>query len=281
MRVFTDPKAFAAACREARTRGELGLVPTMGYLHEGHASLMDAARRHRTSALTIFVNPTQFAANEDLSRYPRDLAGDLRIAEQHGVDLVLAPDDPKVVYPDGFQTWVEPGALATDLEGALRPGHFRGVATVVLKLLNLAHASHAYFGQKDYQQLAVVRRLVRDLDVPVEIVGCPIVREPDGLAMSSRNVYLTPDQRQRALGISRGVQAARRAVADGVRDARQIEQAALGLIGPLADAVDYVTVRDADSLEPIDVVTPGRAVLLVVARFGKTRLLDNAVLGAA
>jgi pantoate--beta-alanine ligase len=190
MRVFEDPKAFQAACLDAREEGDLGFVPTMGYLHDGHEALMRRARAHRTSALSIFVNPSQFGPNEDLSRYPRDLPGDLRRAEACGVDLVLSPSDPASIYPAGFQTWVEPGPLASMLEGEHRPGHFRGVATVVLKLLQLTQATHAYFGTKDFQQLAVVRRLVTDLDLAAKIIGVETVREPDGLARSSRNVYL-------------------------------------------------------------------------------------------
>ncbi len=278
MQVFQDPQAFQKACLEARRSGDLGLVPTMGYLHEGHEALMRlAAERHRASAITIFVNPAQFGPNEDLSRYPRDLEGDLRKAERCGIGLVLAPG-PDAVYPPGFQTWVEPGPLARDLEGVHRPGHFRGVATVVLKLLQLGQPSHAYFGQKDYQQLAVIRRLVKDLDVPVEIVGVPTVREPDGLARSSRNVYLSPDERERALCISRGLMHARRAVESGERSVPVLEAVLLAEVNKGTDSVDYAVVRDADSLEPIAHAEPARAVALVAARVGKTRLIDNSVL---
>ncbi len=277
MQIFEHPSAFQAACLAARRSGDLGLVPTMGYLHEGHAALMRRAAEHATSAITIFVNPTQFGPNEDLNRYPRDLAGDLRRADECGIDLVLAPK-PEDVYPPGFQTWVEPGALALDLEGRHRPGHFRGVATVVLKLLQLAQPTQAYFGQKDYQQLAIVRRLVRDLDVPVEIVGLPTVREPDGLARSSRNVYLSPEERVRALSLSRALGAVSSAFARGETSPAELEALLRTEVGRGADAIDYAVVRDAETLEPVESVEKGRAVALIAARVGKTRLIDNAVL---
>jgi pantoate--beta-alanine ligase len=279
MQVFEDPKAFQAACLAARAQGELGFVPTMGYLHEGHESLMRAASQHRTSALSIFVNPSQFGPNEDLSRYPRDLEGDLAKARACGISLVLAPKDPAVIYPPGFETWVEPGAVAAPLEGQFRPGHFRGVATVVLKLLQLAQPTHAYFGRKDFQQLAVVRRLARDFDLPLEIVGAPTVRERDGLAKSSRNVYLSPQDRVRALGLWRGQQAAFAAFAAGERTAQRLEAIARAEVEKTFDRIDYVAVRDVDSLAEIATVEPRRAVLLFAAFLGKTRLIDNAVFG--
>lgn len=275
MRVFEDPKAFQAACLEARAQGPLGFVPTMGYLHEGHERLMRLASQHPASALSIFVNPTQFAPTDDLARYPRDLEGDLRRAEACGIRFVLAPRTPDAVYPPDFQTWVEPGALATELEGAHRPGHFRGVATVVLKLLQLAMPTHAYFGRKDYQQLAVVRRLVRDLDVPTEIIGVPTVREPDGLAKSSRNVYLSPGERQRALCLWRAQAAAQDAVRLGERDPQALEALALEVVAQGMDRIDYVAVRDAESLARPDRVTPGHTVILFAAFLGRTRLIDN------
>ena len=278
MRLFEDPKAFQAACLEARRAGGLGFVPTMGFLHEGHESLLRLAARHPTSALSIFVNPTQFGPSEDLGRYPRDLAGDLAKAERCGIDLVLAPTTPELLYPPGFQTWVEPGPLAAKLEGAHRPGHFRGVATVVLKLLGLAQPSHAYFGRKDYQQLAVVRRLARDFDLPLEVVGAPIVREADGLAKSSRNVYLTPEERRRALCLWRAQQAAMAALHAGARDAHALEALARAQVEQGADRIDYVAVRDADSLEELSEVVPGRAVILFAAYVGRTRLIDNGLL---
>jgi pantoate--beta-alanine ligase len=278
MQVFEDPKAFQTACLTARRTGDLGFVPTMGYLHDGHQSLMELASSHSVSALSIFVNPTQFGPNEDLARYPRDLEGDLRRAEASGIGLVLVPK-LEGIYPTGFQTYVEPGELAKSLEGAHRPGHFRGVATVVLKLFELAQPSHAYFGRKDYQQLAVVRQLVRDLDLPVEVIGAPTVREPDGLARSSRNVYLSPEERQRALGLSRGLRAAQSAFDHGERSAAVLEAIARAEVTRGASGIDYVAVRDASTLAEIEVVEAGRAVVLMAARIGKTRLIDNAVLG--
>lgn len=278
MRVFEDPKAFQAACVAARRDGDLGFVPTMGYLHDGHESLMRLAARHRASALSIFVNPTQFGPTEDLSRYPRDLEGDLRKAEACGIRLVLAPKTADAIYPNGFQTWVEPGSLANTLDGLARPGHFRGVATVVTKLFQLAQPTHAYFGRKDYQQLAIVRRLAIDLDLPVEVIGAPTVREPDGLARSSRNVYLSPEERVRALCLWRGQQAARAALQAGERDAKRLEAIARAEVEKGADRIDYVAVRDADTLAELETVVPGRAVILFAAFLGRTRLIDNGLL---
>ncbi len=278
MRVFDDPRAFQAACLNARRTGDLGFVPTMGFLHQGHESLLRLAAGHASSALSIFVNPTQFGPNEDLARYPRDLPGDLAKAERCGIDLVLAPKEAEALYPSDFQTYVELGPLAATLEGALRPGHFRGMATVVLKLLALAQPTHAYFGRKDFQQLAIVRRMARDFDLPVEIVGAPIVREPDGLALSSRNVYLSPDERARALCLWRGQQAALAAVRTGERRAKALELAARVEVEKGADRIDYVAVRDAESLQEIETATPRQAVILFAAFVGKTRLIDNGLL---
>lgn len=278
MQVISDPRTFQAACLAARREGELGFVPTMGYLHDGHQSLLEQAARHRTSALSIFVNPTQFGPNEDLDRYPRDLTGDLARAERAGIQLVFTPT-PATMYPPGFQTWVEPGALASPLEGAHRPGHFRGVATVVLKLLQLAQPTHAYFGRKDYQQLAIVRRMARDFDLPIEIVGAPTVRETDGLAMSSRNAYLSPEERKRALCLWWGLEAAREAFARGETRVTELAQVARDQVAAGADHIDYVAIRDADTLGEVERVEAGRAVLLIAARVGKTRLIDNAVFG--
>ena len=279
MRLFEDPKAFQAACIEARQSGDLGFVPTMGYLHEGHETLMRLAAQHKTSALSIFVNPTQFGPNEDLARYPRDLEGDLKKAEACGIALVLAPKDPAAIYPAGFQTFVEPGAIASTLEGAHRPGHFRGVATVVLKLLQLSQATDAYFGRKDYQQLALVQRLALDFDLPTRIVGVPTVREADGLAKSSRNVYLSPEERQRALCLWRAQSAAQAALKAGESRAAALEAIARAEVEKGADRIDYVAVRDSLDLSEIDHVIPGRAVILFAAFVGRTRLIDNGLLG--
>jgi len=277
MEVFEDPRRFQQACLAARARGELGFVPTMGYLHAGHEELMRRAARHAASALTIFVNPTQFGPSEDFARYPRDTEGDLEKARRAGIGLVLLPA-VDAVYPPGFQTYVEPGSIAAPLEGGRRPGHFRGVATVVLKLFALAQPTHAYFGRKDFQQLALVRRMTRDFDLPIEVVGVPTVREPDGLAMSSRNSYLSPPDRLRARCLSQGLRAARRAFAAGERDPAAIEKVALEKVAAGADTVDYVSVRDAETLQTPVGCEPGRTVALIAAGIGRTRLIDNDML---
>jgi len=252
----------------------------MGYLHEGHLSLVRAARRENTHAVvSIFVNPTQFAPNEDLARYPRDEERDLRLLEREGVDGVFAPRVGEM-YAQGFGTYVTVEGLTGRLEGASRPTHFRGVTTVVLKLFNIIQPDRAYFGQKDAQQLAVIRRMTRDLDLPVRIVGMPIVREPDGLAMSSRNAYLTPEQRTAATVLRRALAAAEGAFADGVRDGAQIRRRVEGVIAeePLAE-VDYVSVADAETLEELQAFD-APALVSLAARFGQTRLIDNVVLGS-
>jgi pantoate--beta-alanine ligase len=250
----------------------------MGYLHEGHMSLVRASKRDNArTAVTIFVNPTQFAAGEDLSRYPRDEARDLALLEAEGVDAAFAPPVEEM-YPDGFSTYVSVEGLTARLEGASRPTHFRGVTTVVMKLLAITQAERAYFGQKDAQQLAVVRRMVRDLDVPVEIVGLPIVREPDGLAMSSRNAYLSPEQRAAALVLSRSLRLAEDLLRAGERDADAVRAQMRAMIEgePLA-AIDYVSVADAETLEELARIKRPALVSLAV-RFGATRLIDNATL---
>jgi pantoate--beta-alanine ligase len=267
---------FRRACFEARQDGELGLVPTMGFLHAGHQSLIEAAaRRCPQVAVTIFVNPTQFGANEDMSRYPRDLEGDLRKCEEAGAKLVFAPHDSSEMYPAGYQTFVEPGPLAQPLDGEKRPGHFRGVCTVVAKLFILSRAEEAFFGEKDFQQLAVIRRMVTDLNLPVEVVGLPTVREPDGLAMSSRNKNLSPDERQRALALSRGLRAARALYDGGERRPEALLAAAREPIAAASTRIDYVEVRDAETLHPISERIDRPAVIATAAFIGKTRLIDN------
>ncbi len=272
-RTIADFRAWRAAWS-----GSVGLVPTMGYLHEGHLSLVRASKRDcAITVATIFVNPTQFAPTEDLSTYPRDEARDLDLLKAERVDAVLIPTADEI-YPDGYATYVEVEGLTARLEGASRPTHFRGVTTVVMKLLQIMRPQRAYFGQKDAQQLAVVRRMVHDLNVPVEIIGQPIVREPDGLAMSSRNVYLTPEQRQAALVLSRCVRMAEQWFTDGVRDATAIRDEMHAMIAeePLAE-VDYVSLADAETLQEIDhIEAPALASLAV--RFGSTRLIDNTTL---
>lgn len=265
-----------AALAAARQRGQrIGLVPTMGALHAGHLSLVDAARREcGCTMVTIFVNPTQFAPGEDFERYPRTLQADLAALGTAGADWVYAPaiDD---VYPDGFSTFVDVGRIAEPWEGRFRPGHFRGVATIVLKLFQRIPADFAYFGRKDYQQALVIRRLVADLDVPTTIRVCPIVREPDGLAMSSRNRYLSADERRRALAIHQGLQLAAQLARQGQRSAasiaRRVEEH-LTTAGQMR--VDYVAVADPETLEPVDELR-GPTLVAIAAWLRRTRLIDN------
>jgi pantoate--beta-alanine ligase len=268
-----------ARCTEARAGGlTVGFVPTMGALHEGHLALVRLARQKASFVVaSIFVNPTQFGPREDLSRYPRDLPGDVRKLESVGVDLVFAPEVGEM-YAPGEQTRVRVGSLAEPLCGAIRPGHFEGVATVVAKLFAIVGPCAAVFGRKDYQQLLVIRRMTRDLLFPVEIVAHPIVREADGLAMSSRNAYLSADERVRALAIVRGLDTAARLFAGGERSVPELERAARAPIERVASSIDYVEVRDRDSLDAL-VELSGPAVLAVACRVGSTRLIDNLVLG--
>ena len=256
----------------------VGLVPTMGFLHDGHLSLVEKARQEcRTVAVSIFVNPTQFGPTEDLAAYPRDLPRDLASLEAAAVDLVWTPA-PEVIYPSGFQTWVTVEGVSQGLEGERRPGHFRGVATIVTKLLHVFQPQRAYFGQKDAQQAAVIRRLTADLDFPTEIVVCPTVREPDGLAMSSRNTYLDPDERRAATVLYRALEAARRAYAVGERDADRLRQILQTVLAeePRAE-VQYVSAADPDTLQELH--GPVESALLSLAVFiGKTRLIDNLVI---
>ena len=267
-------------CDAARSAGRtVGFVPTMGAFHDGHASLMRRARDQRDHVVvSIFVNPLQFGPGEDLSRYPRDEDRDLSIAGQLGVDVVFAPSVEEM-YPAGPpEVTVDPGPLGDRLEGAARPGHFRGVATVVAKLVDVVGPSTAYFGEKDAQQLTVIRRMVRDLSLPVQVEGCPTVREPDGLATSSRNAYLSPVQREAAgclfLALSEAAQMAR----GGERDAATLVAAMAREIGATPEArIDYAVVVDEESFEEVSTIAgPGRA--LVAARFGETRLIDNLLL---
>ena len=259
--------------------GKLGLVPTMGFLHEGHLSLVRQAKAECSSvAVSIFVNPTQFGPNEDLSKYPRDLERDLHLLEEAGVDLVWTPT-PEIMYPAGYQTWVQVEEVTRPLEGAQRPGHFRGVTTVVAKLFNAVQPTKAYFGQKDAQQAAVIRQMTVDLNFPIEIVVCPIVREPDGLAMSSRNVYLDAEQRNAATVLFRSLSAAKEEYEKGERDAEALRRKVKEVIGsePLAQ-LQYVSCADYDTLQELDRVT-GKTLVSMAVFFGKTRLIDNFVLG--
>ena len=273
----------ATEFREAERAAErpLGLVPTMGYLHAGHLSLVRRARAdNRTVAASVFVNPAQFGANEDLSTYPRDLEGDLEKLRREGADLVFAPSAAEM-YPPGFNTSVDAGAIAERLEGASRPGHFRGVATVVCKLLAIARPDNAYFGQKDAQQLLVIRRVNADLNLGANIVAMPTVRDPDGLALSSRNARLSADARQSALALSRALRLAESLYADGARDANAIRALmATTLNAAPGVALEYVSVADAQTLAELDVIDSARPALAsLAARAGGVRLIDNAVLG--
>jgi pantoate--beta-alanine ligase len=254
--------------------GSVGLVPTMGALHDGHLSLIDAARAQNDHVVVwLFVNPAQFNEAADLAAYPRDEARDAALAAEHGADVLFAPSHDEV-YPPGFATTVTVGGLGDTLEGAHRPGHFAGVATVVTKMLNMVRPDRAYFGAKDAQQVALVRRLVADLDIPTEVVTLPIVREPDGLALSSRNVHLSPQERERARAISRGLEAARAAALAGERDAGTLRDACLTTLRDAGIEPEYVAIVSPDSFEPLAVVN-GRTLLAVAARVGTTRLIDN------
>jgi pantoate--beta-alanine ligase len=265
--------------RSAQSSGErVGVVPTMGALHAGHVSLVTAALADCGHAIaTVFVNPTQFGPGEDFERYPRDLDGDLEKLAAAGTSAVFAPA-VEVLYPAGAETTVDVGSVALPFEGAIRPTHFRGVATVVAKLLAIVPADRAYFGQKDYQQTVVVRRLARDLCLPTEVVVCPTVREPDGLAMSSRNAYLSPDERERALCLSRALRTIERLVSEGERDARTLRDAGVAVIEstPGVELQYLELLRDGtvDKVERID----GPTVAVVAARVGATRLIDNVTL---
>ena len=256
----------------------VGLVPTMGYLHDGHLSLAKRAREECKSVVaSIFVNPTQFGPNEDLAKYPRDLERDLGLLEAVGTDLVWTPT-PEIMYPSGYQTWVEVQDASRPLEGAQRPGHFRGVTTVVSKLFNAVRPAKAYFGQKDAQQAVVIRQMALDLNFPIEIVVCPIVREPDGLAMSSRNVYLSPEERKAATVLNRALRAAQAAYQEGERGAGALRNILKETLTsePLAQT-QYVSCADYDTLQELEHVT-GKTLLSMAVAFGKTRLIDNVVL---
>ena len=256
----------------------VGLVPTMGYLHEGHLSLVRRARQECDHVVvSIFINPTQFGPKEDLSRYPKNLDRDLSLIEPLGADLVWMPT-AEIMYPPGYQTWVEVETITRPLEGSSRPGHFRGVTTVVAKLFNGVQPQRAYFGQKDAQQAAVIRQMTRDLNFPIEIVVCPIVREPDGLAMSSRNVYLDAEERKAATVLYRSLNAARNVYKNGERNAEELRRIMREVIATeLLAQMQYVSCADYDTLEELETVT-GKTLLSMAVFLGKTRLIDNIVL---
>ena len=277
MKVVNTSKQISKACREAEK--PVGLVPTMGALHGGHLSLVDQARADNdTVVVSIFVNPTQFGDENDLSQYPRDLESDLDMLRQHGVDLVYTPS-VQDVYPDGFDTWVNVGPIADKLEGLHRPGHFRGVATVVSKFFNVMLPDRAYFGQKDGQQALVIQKLVRDLNMAVEIVVMPTIREPDGLAMSSRNAQLAPDDREAAAVVYRALYHAYGRWAEGERNAYNLKDAAkrILLTEPNIKSIDYVSVASMSTLDEVDLVS-GRAILSAAVEMGSVRLIDNLIL---
>ena len=270
-----------AACDAARAAGRsVGLVPTMGYLHDGHRSLMRAARAtNDLVVVTIFVNPLQFGANEDLDRYPRDLTGDLAQCAEENVDIVFAPSE-REMYPSGAPlTTVHVAELTAELCGRARPTHFDGVTTVVTKLFSIIGPCSAYFGRKDAQQLAVIARMTADLNLPVEVVGCPLVREHDGLALSSRNAYLSDDQRRAALVLSRALMQAADAVIHGERDtARVVETVGRTIASEPAVALEYADARDAHALTSVGEELQGDVLLAVAARVGDVRLIDNVMI---
>ena len=279
MQVLPTIADTRAALRELRTQGRtIGLVPTMGALHEGHLSLIRAARASCDAVVvSIFVNPTQFGPNEDFAKYPRTFEADCAALDKEGVDLVFAPTANEMYAPGGT-TFIEVADVSNRLDGASRPGHFRGVATVVAKLFNIIGPDRAFFGQKDAAQVAVLKKMVRDLDFPVELVVCPIVREPDGLAMSSRNRYLSPDERQQALALHRALEEMQRLARSGTTSADELVRAALAVLNrePLV-RVDYCSIVDPETLEDVTDVRGG-ALLAVAAFVGTTRLIDNQVL---
>jgi pantoate--beta-alanine ligase len=279
MQIFHTISETRAFVRQARARGQvIGLVPTMGYLHEGHLELMRRAKGQCDIVVaSIFVNPTQFGPNEDYDRYPRDLKRDAEMAGRVGVDAIFNPPAEEM-YPTGYCTYVDVERITDKLCGLSRPGHFRGVATVVTKLFNIVQPDYAYFGQKDAQQALVIKRMARDLNMDLEVVIVPTVREQDGLAMSSRNLYLEPDQRRAALVLSRGLERARQLVLEGERNPAKIRQLVTDMIKaePLAE-IDYVDLYSYPDLEPMERME-GSALLALAVKIGRTRLIDNAIL---
>ena len=277
MRVIASSAETYAFVDRMRTDGKrIGLIPTMGALHEGHLSLVRLAKKNCDVAIaTIFVNPTQFGPNEDFQKYPRTLEQDLDALRNCGCDLVFTPTNDQM-YPAGHSTYVEPPNVASNWEGKIRPGHFRGVTTIVLKLFQIVPAHVGYFGRKDYQQVAVIRAMVRDLNVPIVIEACETVREPDGLAMSSRNRYLSAEDRRRALGLSRALGSAQKLIENGCTSGSQIEQCMRdALLAAPVDSIDYAAIVHPETLEPVEsILSP--VVGMIAARVGTTRLIDNA-----
>lgn len=279
MRIVTSVTTMQRQAEAWRRQGKrIGLVPTMGYLHEGHLSLIHRARKQSDIVVvSIFVNPTQFCPGEDFKRYPRDLKRDKRLAKGAGCDVLFVPH-PRDMYPDGYATFVTVEGLSDVLCGKSRPGHFRGVTTVVAKLFNIVKPHLAVFGQKDAQQAVIIQRMTRDLNIDTRILVAPTVREKDGLAMSSRNVYLSPDERKQALALSRALRKAREMASQGERRTSVIKKEMIGLIRPMKDAViDYVEVVDPGDLRDVTVVK-GKALAALAVNFGATRLIDNTLI---
>lgn len=281
MEICSTIDAVRKQVKEWKREGlTIGFVPTMGYLHEGHRSLMEAARKENDKVVvSIFVNPMQFGPTEDLESYPRDLQKDATLCEGVGVDLIFHPE-PEEMYPEGFCSYVDMNGLTTELCGKSRPIHFRGVQTVVLKLFHIVTPDNAYFGQKDAQQLAVIKRMVKDLSVDITIHGCPIIREEDGLAKSSRNTYLNAQERQAALILSKSLREGKRLIAEGQKDADTIKKAITDYIQtePMAK-IDYVDVVDFDTITPIHNIS-GETLVAIAVYIGKTRLIDNFIVEA-
>ena len=280
LKIWSIREAQAYVSETRRGGGSTGLIPTMGALHDGHLSLARQSLKDCDETIaSIFVNPTQFGPGEDLSRYPRTLDADLESLEKEGVSGVFIPS-PEQMYPPGFGTFVEPAEVAQPLEGQFRPGHFRGVATVVLKLFHALPVDRAYFGRKDYQQVKVIEAMTRDLNLPIEIITCPTVRDPDGLALSSRNRYLSPEERTRALLLNRALQTAKTMAAAGTTSVEDLEQVMRRVLTaesesvPGVDSIDYATVVDADTLTSLTRLDRD-AVALIAVRIGATRLIDN------
>ncbi|RGS37650.1 pantoate--beta-alanine ligase [Roseburia hominis] len=275
MKIVSTIEEVRAQVKEWKKEGQsIGFVPTMGYLHEGHMSLIDAAGENDKVVVSIFVNPMQFGPTEDLASYPRDLEHDAKLCEEHGVDLIFHPT-PEEMYGDQFYSYVDMDVLTKELCGLSRPVHFRGVCTVVTKLFNIVTPDRAYFGQKDAQQLAVIKRMVKDLNMPLTITGCPIIREEDGLAKSSRNTYLSPEERKAALVLSRSIFLGKEMVEKGERDCKRILAAMTEEIEkePLAK-IDYVKIVDLDTMQQVEKID--RGILAAIAVYiGKTRLIDN------
>lgn len=278
MQIFNHIAEIKTYLRKEQKNGKIiGFVPTMGYLHEGHLSLIRrAANENDMAVVSIFVNPTQFGPAEDFERYPRDLQRDVNLAQQAGANVIFAPDVAEM-YPQGYKTYVEVQEITNTLCGASRPGHFRGVTTIVTKLFNIVRPDRAYFGQKDAQQAIVIQQMTKDLDMDVEIMVCPIVREKDGLAMSSRNVYLNPQEREQAVVLSESLALAKKLIIQGERDAFKIKAAIVDKITqkPLAK-IDYVSIVDAQTLKDIHHIT-NRVLIALAVKFGSTRLIDNII----